>query len=78
MGKDKNSKRCSGKKKMLWYLFGIAGLGVRGLAAFSLLAIALMLCSVKKEAKLFNDCVEELNDSGKTTSESVRLCNGGS
>ena len=46
-------------------------------AAVSLVAIALSFCSINKEAKVFNECVEEVRDSGKTASSAVSFCNGG-
>ena len=74
----KKQKKCSANKskRILWYLFGAAGLGARGLAALSLLAIALMFCSIKKESKVFNQCVEEVRSSGKSISIAVSYCNG--
>jgi len=76
----KKSKQCSksSSRRILWYAFGAAGLGARVLAAFALLAISMMLCSVKKESKVFNECVEEVRNSGESVSVAVRFCNGGS
>ncbi len=76
---SKKSKKCAANKnkRILWYAFGAIGLGARGLTALSLLAIALMLCSVKKESKVFNQCVEEVRNSGKSVSSAVSYCNGG-
>ncbi len=75
----KKSKKCptSKTRRILWYAVGAAGLGARGLAALSLLAIALMLCSVKQESKVFTQCVEEVQNGGKSVSIAVRYCNGG-
>ena len=75
----KKSKKCapSNGRRMLWYAFTAAGLGARALAALALLAIALMLCSVKKESKVFNQCVEEVRNDGKSISAAVSFCNGG-
>ncbi len=75
----KKSKTCTRSKnrRILWYGFTAAGLGLRGLAALSLFAIAVMLCSVKKESKVFNQCVEEVRNSGKSVSDAVSFCNGG-
>ena len=74
----KKSSKCSKNKgrKILWYAFGAAGLGARGVAALALLAIALMLCTVKKESKVFNECVKEVQNSGKSISVAVSYCNG--
>ena len=76
MSKNKKSKNCSNTKRMLWYAFGVAGLGARGVAALALVAIAMMFCSVKKESKVFNQCVEEVRNSGKSVSSAVSFCNG--
>ena len=75
----KKSKQCSKSpsRRILWYAFGAAGLGSRALAAFALVAIAMMLCSVKKESKIFNECVEEAKETGKSSSKAVHFCNGG-
>ncbi len=78
MSKDKKSKKCSSSRKILWYAFGAVGLGVRGLAAFALLAIAIKMYPLKYQAKFFNACVEETRNSGKSVAESVNYCKGGS
>ena len=78
MAKEKKSKKCSKGRRVLWYIFGGAGLSFRGLAALSLLAIAIMLCPLKQEASSFNACVEEVREGGANISSSVRFCNGGS
>ena len=77
MSKGKKSKKCSNKRRILWYAFGAAGLGARGLAALALLAIAIKMYPLKYQAKFFNACVEETRDSGKSVSTSVNFCNGG-
>ena len=46
-------------------------------SAIALAAIAFGFCSVKKESKLFNNCVAEIIKEGVTSSEAVRYCNGG-
>ncbi len=76
----KKSQKCSSSKsrRILWYLFGAAGLGARGLAALALLAIAMKTYPLKYQAKFFNECVEEIKDSGKSVSAAVNFCNGGS
>tara|TARA_Y100001968_G_scaffold324751_1_gene364739 strand:+ start:185 stop:424 length:240 start_codon:yes stop_codon:yes gene_type:complete len=75
----KNAKKCSTSKagKILWYVSTAASLGARGVTALSLIIIATMLCSVKQESKVFNQCVEEIRNSGKSLSAAVRFCNGG-
>ena len=56
--------------------FGLTTLGARVVSALSLVAIALSFCSIKKEAQVFNDCVEEVQDSGQSVSLAVSFCNG--
>ena len=75
----KKSRKCSPSKnkRLLWYGVTALGLGVRALAALSLLAIAMMLCTVKMESKVFNECVEEVRSNGKSLSSAVNFCNGG-
>ena len=68
------SKKCK-SKTMLAY--GIIQLGSSVLSAVALVAIALSFCSVKKEALVFNDCVQEAKESGMKVSKAVRYCNGG-
>ena len=73
---NKEKKQCSGKGKAM-LAYGILQLGSSVVSAIALTAIALNFCSLKKEAKVFNDCVEEFNASGKTSSNAVLFCNGG-
>tara|TARA_Y100001968_G_scaffold306327_1_gene323043 strand:+ start:523 stop:762 length:240 start_codon:yes stop_codon:yes gene_type:complete len=73
---NKGKKKCGGKGKAM-FAYGIVQLGSSVISALALSAIALSFCSLKKEAKLYNDCVEEVQASGKSTSIAVRYCNGG-
>ena len=73
---NKDKKKCGGKGKAM-FAYGIIQLGSSVLSAVALAAIALSFCSLKKEAKLYNDCVEEVQASGKSSSSAVRFCNGG-
>tara|TARA_B100000700_G_C14335218_1_gene530095 strand:+ start:132 stop:314 length:183 start_codon:yes stop_codon:yes gene_type:complete len=59
------------------FAYGIIQLGSNLISALALTAIALNFCSLKKEAKVFNECVEEVKASGKSSSNAVRFCNGG-
>ena len=43
----------------------------------ALVAIAISLCSLKKESNFFNECVEEIKATGSPTADSVRFCTGG-
>ena len=71
-----NKKKCSGKGKAM-FAYGIIQLGSSVISAVALAAIALSLCSVKQESKVFNECIEEAKASGKSASSAVRFCNGG-
>ncbi len=71
-----DKKKCGGKSKAM-FAYGIIQLGSSVISALALAAISLSFCSLKKEAKVFNDCVEELQASGKSSSDAVRYCNGG-
>ena len=73
---NKSTKKCGGKGKAM-FAYGIIQLGSSVISAVAIAAIALSFCSLKKEAKLFNECVEEVQSSGKSASNAVRYCNGG-
>ena len=72
----KESKNCSGKKKIM-FAYGVIKLGSSFISAIALSAIAFGFCSVKKESKAFNTCVTEIIEKGSTKAEAVRYCNGG-
>ena len=72
----KDSKKCSGKKKIM-VAYGFIQLGSSFVSAIALAAIAFGFCSVKKESKVFNSCVAEVVENGSTNAEAVRYCNGG-
>ena len=69
-------KNCSGKSKAM-FAYGIVQLGSNVVSAVALVAIAFSLCSVKQESKVFIECVKEIQANGKSSSDAVRLCNGG-
>ena len=71
----KFSKKCS--EKNIMFAYGFIQLGASFVSAIALAAIAFGFCSVKKESKLFNKCVAEIIEDGRTNSEAVRYCNGG-
>ena len=79
MAKESKSekKHCESKKGAM-LAYGVIQLGARVLSTLSLVAIALSFCSVKRQANVFTDCVEELRESGNSTSAAVNFCNGGS
>ena len=72
----KEKKKCSGKGKAM-FAYGIIQLGSSVVSAVALAAIALSFCSVKQESKVFNECVEEVQATGKSSTDAVRFCNGG-
>ena len=71
-----DKKKCIGKGKAM-FAYGILQLGSSVISAVALAVIALGLCSVKQESKVFNECVEEVKANGKSSSDAVRFCNGG-
>ena len=70
-----DKKKCSGKGKAM-FTYGIIQLGSSVVSAVALAAIALSFCSLKQESKVFNECVEEIQATGKSSSDAVRFCNG--
>ena len=72
----KDSKNCSGKKKIM-FAYGFIQLGSSFVSAIALAVIAFGFCSIKKESKVFNRCVNEIVVGGSTNAEAVRYCNGG-
>ncbi|AAZ58857.1 conserved hypothetical protein [Prochlorococcus marinus str. NATL2A] len=71
-----DKKKCSRKGKAM-FAYGIIQLGSSVVSALALTAIALSFCSLKQESKVFNECVEEIQATGKSSSDAVRFCNGG-
>ena len=71
-----NKKKC-GRKSKAMFAYGIIQLGSSVVSAVALAAIALSLCSIKQESKVFNECVEEIQSTGKSSSDAVNFCNGG-
>ena len=72
----KDKKKCGGKGKAM-FAYGIIQLGSSVVSAIALAGIALSFCSVKQQSKMFNQCVEEIQGAGKSSSYAVRFCNGG-
>ena len=72
----KDSKKCGVKKKIM-FAYGFIQLGSSFVSAVALAAIAFGFCSLKKESKVFNNCVTEIVENGSTNAEAVRYCNGG-
>ena len=75
---DESSKQqsCGGKKRAM-LAYGVIQISATVVSALSLAAIAIGLCAVKQESKLFNGCVETVVAEGRSQSEAVRYCNGG-
>ena len=71
-----DKKKCSGKGKAM-FAYGIIQLGSNVVSAIALVAIAFSFCSLKQESKMFNECVEEIQATGRSSSDAVRFCNGG-
>ena len=74
--KTTDKKKCSRKGKAM-FAYGFIQLGSNVVSAVALSAIALSFCSLKQESKVFNECVEEIQATGKSSSDAVRFCNGG-
>ncbi len=72
----RDKQKCGGKGKVM-FAYGILQLSSNVVSAIALTAIALSFCSIKEESKMFNKCVEEIQATGKSSSDAVRLCNGG-
>tara|TARA_Y100001968_G_C19023396_1_gene556234 strand:+ start:196 stop:435 length:240 start_codon:yes stop_codon:yes gene_type:complete len=73
---SKDKKKCGTKGKAM-FAYGIIQLGSSVISALALTVIALGLCSIKKEAILFNECVEEIKANNESAANAVRFCNGG-
>ena len=71
-----DSKKCTGKKNIM-FAYGFIKLGSSFVSALALAALAFGFCSIKKESKLFNQCVTEIVEEGRSNHEAVRYCNGG-
>ena len=72
----KDSRKCFRKKKIM-FAYGFIQLGSSFVSAVALAAIAFGFCSIKKESKVFNNCVTEVVENGSANAEAVRYCNGG-
>ncbi len=64
-------------RRMWWFGVSCHLCGVTGIAALSLATIAFTNYPNRMATHSFNDCVEEVRDSGKSASAAVRYCNGG-
>ncbi len=73
----KTDTRNCGRKSQIMFVYGIIQLSSGVVSAVALAAIALSICSVNQQSKVFNECVEEIKKTGKSSSDAVRFCNGG-
>ena len=71
-----DKKKCGGKGNLM-FAYGMIQLGSSVVSAVALTAIALNFCAIKQESKVFNECVEEIQSTGKSSANAVRFCNGG-
>ena len=74
---NKTDKKKCGTKSKAMFAYGIIQLSSSVVSAVALAAIALSFCFLKQESKLFKECVEEIQSTGKNSSDAVRFCNGG-
>ena len=74
--KQKILKNCAGNKKFM-FTYGFIKLASSLVSAIALASIAFGFCTLKKESKLFNECVNEIIEQGDSNFEAVRYCNGG-
>ena len=72
----KETNKCSSKKNIM-FAYGLIQLGSSIVSALALAAIAFGFCSIKNESKLFNKCVVEAIEQGRSNSRAVNYCNGG-
>ena len=69
-------QQCGGKKKAM-LAYGIIQISATVVSAVSLAAIAVGLCDIKKESRIFHGCVEERVSNGGSTASAVHYCSGG-
>ena len=70
-----NQQSCGGKKRAM-LAYGLVQISATVVTAVSLVVIAVGLCAVKQESRLFNGCVETVVAEGCSHAEAVRYCNG--
>ena len=71
-----NQQSCGGKTRAM-LANSMIKLSATVMSAVSLSAIAVGLCAVKQESRLFNGCVGTVVAEGRSQAEAVRYCNGG-
>ena len=69
-------KKCGAKGKAM-FVYSMIQLSSSVVSAVALAAIAFSFCTVKQKSEMFNECVEEVQATGKSAANAVRFCNGG-
>ena len=77
MADDTSSQKSCGGKKRAMLAYGVIQITATVVSAMSLAAIAIGLCAVKQDSKLFSGCVATVMAEGRSQAEAVRYCNGG-
>ena len=72
-----NDKKTCIKKKKVMIAYGFIQLSSNVISTLALATIALGFCSVKKEANMFTNCVQDMQSNGLSYASAVRYCNGG-
>ena len=67
-----NQQSCGGKKRAM-LAYGLVQISATVVSAVSLAAIAVGLCAVKQESRLFNGCVETVVAEGRSQAEACLL-----
>ena len=72
--KSKKSKNSCGSSKKVFLLSWILKLSSNLITAIALIYISLAIGPIAKESKIVIECIEEIQKSGKTLSESTKVC----
>ena len=70
--KKKDTKKDFRRNKAM-LTYGVIQQGSTFVSAVELVAIAISLCSLKKESNFFNECVEEIKATGSPKADLVRF-----
>ena len=77
MSEETTKQQTCGGKRRAMLAYGLVQISATLVSAVVLAAIAVGLCAVKQESRLFNGCVGTVVAEGRTQAEVVRYCNGG-
>ena len=77
MSEEATNQQSYGSKKRAMLVYGLVQISATVVSAVSLAAIAVGLCAVKQESRLFSSCFEAVVAEGRSQAEAVRYCNGG-